>query len=248
MALQWKEPAIVPHAGGTALFNLVQLIGPNDWVRNGWITAPGAEVAGRTFFGLRRNAQVAAGYVEELLGDFPGFHDLVDPATAKRTRGFEMRDFVFNTIAAGACSYAWGIHTSLTLNDPATLVGLGFEHGPDFILKTFLKDCPGSILPVRVIHQVVTASLANVPHELAITVNGWTKTISWFIDGVLVDTYTPVVALDQMGGTPTVVGQNNAVMMDFKFRGYVPALGDMTIFRYGGGLTTPLLSMVEYNS
>lgn len=243
---QWKEPAIVPTFGGTQLFNLVQLIGPGDWVRNGWITAPAAENAGRMYFGLRRNAQVAAGYVEELLGDFPGFHDLVDPTTAKRTRGFEMRDFCYNVIAAGACSYAWGIHDYFTLNDPTTLVGLGFEHGPDFILKTFLKDMVGNVLPVRVVHQVVTAALANVPHELAITVDGWTKTIKWYIDGIVVDSYTPIVPVDGIGGTNTVPGQNNVVMQSFKFRGFVPALGDMTIFRYGGGLTNPLLSLVEY--
>jgi hypothetical protein len=239
--LTWKEPVISVINGGTIGFSALQLIGPADWVRtatagNGWLP-----FGNRELVGIQRSAQVAAGYVEENLQDFPGFHDLIDPTTGPRNKGIEWRDWIVTQQNVGACNFAWGVHDLLTVNDWTSLVGLGFEHGPDNIWKTFLKDCPGNVLPVRVIHQVALAALANVVHELAVTINGLTKQIRWMVDGVTVDTYTPVAPLDQIGGTAAVL------MQKFRYRGLVPANGNMIIWRYGGGLSTPLLLIREFD-
>lgn len=237
--MTWKDPAIVV-ATSTVLWGSTQILGPNDWVRTATSGVGPLNAGGRSLMGLRRSAQGAAGYVEDSLLGFPGIHDLIDPTTPRRNRGFEMRDIIANVISVGVCSYAWGIHDLITANDQTSLVGLGFEHGADYVLKTFLKDAPANALPPRVIHQAVTAALASVAHELAIVVDGWAKTIYWYIDGVLVDQYTPVAALDQTGGSAALE------MNTFRIRGVVAANGDMSIYRYGGGLALPVLLLREF--
>jgi len=199
-----------------------------------------ATIGKRLFYFLRRNATGVAAYAEANLGEAPGFHDLLDPTTAKRDRGFELTDIQVISIAVGACNYAWGIHDLLVANDWTTLVGLGFECGPDFILKTFLKDAPAGV--PRVVHQVVTVSLANVEHELTIIVDGWNKKISWLIDRVVVDTYVLAAPLDQMGGT--------AILTSLRIRARlnVPANGDATLYIHGAQLGTPILTLMETSS
>lgn len=237
--MSWKEGVIVV-GGSTALFNETQMIGPNDWVRTQTAGVGPLLANGRALMGLQRSAQGAAGYVEDNLLDFPDWHDLVDPTTPRRNRGFEVRDQIINVIAAGVCQYAWGFHDVITANDITTLVGLGFWHGADFVLKTFLNDAPGNALPVRSIRTVQTAYLANVLHELAIIVDGWTKTITWQIDGVTVDSFVPFQAVDQTGGSAVLQQQA------FRYRGFVPAAGNMSIYRYGHQITQPILTMREF--
>lgn len=236
--MSWRRAAVtisaLPSSGQPR-----QIIGPDDTTRTIVSGVPGTIVNFRNFAGGgRRNAQVAAGYVEENLGDFPGIHDLLDPTTPKRNRGFEIRDWIVNSIAVGACNYGWGLLDNTVVNDWTTLVGLGFEHGPDFILKTFLRDAPGGVN--RIVRQVQTVYLANVPHELMIVVDGDKKQVRWFVDSVLVDAYVPAAPLDQMGGAA------NAMSLKMRYRGLVPANGDMTIKFYGGELAAPILTLREF--
>lgn len=236
--MSWRRAAIIQSTLPSTQLSR-QIIGPDDALHTIVSGAGGTIVNFRMFAGGgRRNGQGAAGYVEENLQDFPGIHDLLDPTTAKRSRGFEIRDWVVNSIAAGACNYAWGLHDLVVANDWTTLVGVGFEHAADFQLKTFLKDAPAGV--PRVIHQVVTNSFANVPHELMIVVDGYLKQVRWFIDSVLVDSYIPVAQLDQMGGTAA------AMSLTMRYRGLVPAAGDMTIKFYGGELAAPILTLREF--
>lgn len=199
-----------------------------------------ATVGKRLFYFLRRNASGVAAYSESNLGEAPGIHDLLDPTTAKRDRGFELTDIFVLTMAVGACNFAWGIHDLVTVNDWTTLVGVGFECGPDFILKTFLKDAPAGV--PRVVHQVVTGALLNVEHELTIIVDGWKKKVFWYIDRVLVDSYVPVVPLDQMGGSAVVTS------LKMRSRLLVPANGDATLYIHGAELGTPILTLMETSS
>lgn len=235
--MSWRKAAIVSNTDANG--NDRQLIGPNDATQNRTSGVGGVMVNARMFAGgSRRSAQVAAGYVEQNLGDFPGIHDLLDPTTAKRTRGFEFRDWIVNVQAVGASSYAFGLHELVTVNDWTTLVGLGFEHGPDYQWKTFLKDAPAGV--PRVVHQTVINSFGNVPHELMVVVDGWLKQVRWFIDSILVDSYIPVVPLDQMAGAI------NVMSLKFRYRGLVPALGDMSIRYFGGELAAPILTLREF--
>lgn len=237
--MSYRKAAIVSNtdAGG----NDRQLIGPNDATQTRISGVGGVMLNMRLFAGGgRRNGQGAAGYVEQNLGDFPGIHDLLDPTTAKRTRGFEIRDWINNVIAVGACSYAWGLHDLVVVNDWTTLVGLGFEHGPDFQWKTFLKDAPAGV--PRVVHQTVCNAFGNVNHELMIVVDGWLKQVRWFIDSILVDSYIPVAPLDQMGGSAAIMS------LKMRYRGFVPIGGDMSIRYYGGELAGPILTYREFGS
>ena len=235
--MSWRKAAIV--ASTDAVGTDRQLIGPNDATQNRTSGVGGVLINARMFAGGgRRSAQVAAGYVEQNLGDAPGFHDLLDPTTPKRSRGFEIRDWINNITPVGVCSFAYGLHELVTVNDWTTLVGLGFEHGPDFIWKTFLKDAPAGV--PRVVHQVVTAALGNANHELMIVVDGFLKQIRWYIDSVLVDSYTPSIPLDQMAGAI------NVMPLKLRYRGLVPALGDMSIRYFGGELAAPILTLREF--
>jgi hypothetical protein len=236
--MSWRRAAIIvsslPSSGLPR-----QIIGPDDKITTATAGVPGTIINFRNFAGgNRRNGQGADGYVEENLGDFPGIHDLLDPTTAKRSRGFEIRDWIVNSIAIGACSFGWGLHDLVVANDWTTLVGLGFEHGPDFQWKTFLKDAPAGV--PRVVHQTVLASFGNVPHELMIVVDGFLKQVRWFVDSIQVDSYTPSIPLDQMGGTVA------AMSLRMRYRGLVPAGGDMQTKFYGGELAAPLLTLREF--
>ena len=199
-----------------------------------------ASVGSRLFYSLRRNGQGAAGYAEANFGEPPGIHDLLDPTTPKRIRSFELTDIQTIIMPVGVCNYAWGIHDLVVVNDWTTLVGVGFECTNNFILKTFLKDAPANV--PRVIHQTVLAALANVEHELTIVVDGWNKKIFWYVDRVLVDSYVPLITLDQMGGSAVTTG------LKIRSRGLVPIAGDMTIFFNGSDIGTPLLSLMEIAS
>lgn len=235
--MSWRKAAIVSNsdAGGTDR----QLIGPGDPVQTRISGVGGVMINARMFAGGgRRNGQGAIGYVEQNLGNAPGFHDLLDPTTPKRSRGFEFRDWINNQVAVGPCSYAYGIHDLVTVNDWTTLVGLGFEHGADFQWKTFLKDAPAGV--PRVVHQVVCAAFGNVNHELMVVVDGFLKQVRWFIDSILVDSYIPVVQLDQMAGSI------NSVTLNLRYRGIVPINGDMSIRYHGGELAAPLLTLREF--
>ena len=235
----WKEPVLVVASGGTITAGATQVLGPQDWVRTNVSFPAVIHSGGKALFGLRRSAQVGAGYVEDNLQDVPGFHDLIDPTTAKRNRGFEMRDVIVTIQGIAGNSFAFGIHDLLTVNDWTSLVGLGFEHGVDNIWKTFLKDENPVGGLARVVRQVATAALATVAHELTISIDGWNKKITWLVDGVIVDTYVPIAPLERIGGSAAVL------MQKLRYRGLVPANGDFTIHRFGNGMAAPILSLIE---
>lgn len=235
----WKGPVITVASGGTIQGGATQVLGPADWTRTQSAFPALIHSGGRALVGLRRSGGVAISYVEDNVQDVPGFHDLIDPTTAKRTLGFEIRDVVMTIQAVGLSSFAFGIHDLLTVNDHSTLVGLGFEHGVDSLWKTFLKDENPVGGLARVVHQVATAISAAAAHELCIQIDGWNKKITWLIDGVIVDSYVPVVPLERIGGSAAVV------MQKLRYRGVVPIGGDFSIYRFGNGLAAPLVSLLE---
>ena len=232
--MAWKQAAIVSKIDAPP----AQVLGPNDAVRTAVFQAP-ANLGARQFYSMRRNGLGVAGYVENNLGEAPGIHDILDPLVPRRNRGFEISD-VEALLIVGLCNYAFGIHDLVVPNDWTTLVGLGFECASDYVLKTFLKDAPAGV--PRVVHQTATGYLLNVEHELTIVVDGYKKKIFWYIDRVLVDSYTPLVPLDQMGGN------NVTTSLRLRMRGLVPAGADLTMYILGGEVRTPVLSLLETSS
>lgn len=175
---------------------------------------------------LRRNANAAAARMSHDYGLAPGFHHLVDPATAKEQATLIFEDWAAVAIAAGACDVAIGLHEHITPADASTLVGVGFRCGADLIWHSFVNDCPTNVAPVTVRRDVALGVSAAALHRLTIVVDGPSKTISWLIDGVTVDTWSPPATLDQM----TAAGPK------VQWSAVVPALGDATILFHGGGL------------
>lgn len=144
----------------------------------------------------------AAARMQELGPEAPPFHHLVDPTTPAIPQAIVFRDYVAATISALACETVFGFHDHITPTDKSTLVGVGFRAGADHVWHAFVNDCPTNVAPVTVRHDVALAALSSVFHDLAIVIDGRTKTISWYVDHVLVDSWTPSAALDQMLPAP----------------------------------------------
>lgn len=132
----------------------------------------------------------------------PLFHSLVDPAGPVLPMAFIFEDFIAATITALACETVFGFHEHITLGDKTTLVGVGFRAGADHIWHSFVNDCPTGVAPVTVRRDTTLTPLSTTFHRLTIVIDGRTKTIYWFIDDVLVDSWVPGAALDLMGPTP----------------------------------------------
>jgi PKD repeat protein len=154
-------------------------------------------------FQLTKTAGVAAVRMQELGPEAPPFHHLVDPALPAIPYALVLRDYVAAVITAQACETVFGFHGHITPTDKTTLVGVGFRAGADHVWHAFVNDCPTNVAPVTVRRDTVLAGkLSSVFHDLAIVIDGRTKTISWYIDHVLVDSWTPGAALDQMLPAP----------------------------------------------
>jgi hypothetical protein len=196
-------------------------------------TAQAGVLFGGIYCYLFQRAASALARVERFFGSAPVIHSYVDPATSFIPAALVIEDYVSGLIAAGACECIFGIWEHVTANTLNTLVGVGFRAGVDNIWHTFVRDCPGNVPPVTVRHDVATAALMTAQHKLTIIIDGRTKTITWKIDGVVVDSWTPPAALDQMGPTP---GPKIGYAM------IVPLNGDCLMRIHGGGL--PLLRIV----
>lgn len=188
-------------------------------------------IEGLRFRGLRRNGQAAAGYLGRYLGLAPSIHDLLNTESPTRPFSIILDDWVRNDIAAGAVSYAFGFLDHLTDFDSATLVGLGWEHGADHAWKTFVKDCPGAVLPVTTRHQTAIAGkFANAIHRLSLVIDGPKREVRWYMDGALVDTWAPTAPLGQTAPA------SKAHRLMLRYRAIVPANGDVSIRFHGGGV------------
>lgn len=153
-------------------------------------------------FTLTKIAGAAARRMEHRGPHAPSFHALVDPGTPAIQAVIIFEDFVSATISALACETVFGFHEHITVGDKTTLVGVGFRAGADHIWHSFVNDCPTGVAPVTVRRDTTLAPLSTSFHRLSIVMDGRTKTISWWIDGVLVDSWTPGAPLDLMLAIP----------------------------------------------
>lgn len=211
---------------GQSAAGVVTTFGKIAVAESGQTTAANALVDRVWMRTLRRNANVAAARMQSDFGIAPGFHHLVDPSTAAEAATLVMEDFFSATIALGACGVAVGFIETITQGDPSTQVGVGFRCGVDHVWHAFVRDCPTNVAPVTVRRDTALAALATDLHRLTLIIDGPTKTITWQVDGVTVDAWTPPAALDQMlPAGPKIMWAAD-----------VPASGDVTIRYHGGGL------------
>lgn len=151
---------------------------------------------------LTKVAGAAAVRMQQLGPHAPLFHQLLDPSTPAVPVAIVFEDFVAATITALACETVFGFHEHITPGTVNTLVGVGFRAGADHIWHSFVNDCPTNVAPVTVRRDTTLSPLSTAQHRLSIVIDGRTKTISWFIDDVLVDSWIPGAALDQMTPAP----------------------------------------------
>jgi hypothetical protein len=209
-----------------------QIFGEVAATQNNNTTQAGALFGGLWHYTINRAASALA-RMERFFGIAPAFHSYLDPTGPVMPAALVIEDSVSGLITAGACEVIFGIFEHVTANTLNTLVGIGFRAGVDNIWHTFVNDCPGNAPPVTVRHDVATAALMTAQHKLTIIIDGRTKTITWKIDGVTVDSWTPPTPLDQMSPTPGP---------KLGYAAIAPLNANVTIRMHGGGL--PLLRLV----
>lgn len=223
-ALALSDPLIAIGQSGTVS---TAVYGPVALTELNQTSAANALVDRMWLHTVRRNGNAAAARMSNDVALAPGFHNLVDPATAPELVTLIFESYVSAAIAVGLCDVAIGYVEHIDPTLAATLVGVGFRCGPDHIWHTFVNDCPTNVAPVTVRRDVaIVGKLASDLHRMAIVVDGAAKTIYWLIDGLIVDQWKPGAALDQM--TPLGPKVQWCVV--------VPALGDATLRLHGGGI------------
>jgi hypothetical protein len=224
LAVALSQPIVMAGASGAGT---TDTYGNSATLEANQITAANVLIDRMWLRTLTRSAQAAAARMEKSFGLAPGFHHLVDPLTVKHAATLIIEDYFSATIVAGACGVVFGFAEHITPGDPTTLVGVGFKCGPDHIWHAFVNDCPTNVAPVTVRRDTAIAGkLSTDLHRLAVIIDGPTKTISWLIDGAIVDTWKPPAPLDQMTATgPKML-----------WAASVPINGNVTIRYHGGGI------------
>lgn len=195
-----KILAYVPGASGSAASAMP--FGETAPVASGQTSADNVLFDKFWCYQLTKTAGAAAVRMQQLGPEAPLFHHLVDPATPKIPVLVVFEDYVSATITALACETVFGFHEHITLGDKTTLVGVGFRAGSDHVWHAFVNDCPTGVAPVTVRRDTALSPLSTTFHRLSIVIDGRTKTIYWYIDNQLVDSWTPGAALDQMSPAP----------------------------------------------
>jgi hypothetical protein len=168
--------------------------------------APGEKLWMRYIF---RTGSGTAETMRQDAGIAPPFHHLLDPGTVASQFTVIYEDLVFVTAFTGACRAAVGFWNYVTAGDKTTLMGIGFYADVvDNKWHPFVIDSATGTAPFTTLYNPATLLLCTAPHRLKFIIDGPTKTIDWYIDGVSVGTYTPVAALRFMAPPANVTGPN----------------------------------------
>jgi hypothetical protein len=198
---------------------------------SGHTLAPGEKLWMRYIF---RTANATPETVRQDTGSSPPFHHLLDPGTVASAFTLIYEDLVFVTAITAGVRAVVGHWQYVTAGDKTTLMGIGFYADQvDNKWHPFVFDSATGGAPYTSLYDVTTLLLCTAPHRMKIIIDGPTKTITWYIDGVQVGTYTPVAALRFVAGAANVTGTN--VMTG----GFVPANQTLTIRNLAGSI--PLL-------
>lgn len=126
----------------------------------------------------------------------------LDPSRAGAPAIYRVRDTLLHRRSAGTgrTRASWLLTTDgqpdATVNNVGGAIGFISEvaqgaAGPTAWRTHFSNN------NLSLLRQIVTAADPTVPHELVVEIDGIEKRVNWYIDGVKVDTYKPVV-----GGLP----------------------------------------------
>jgi hypothetical protein len=228
---------------------VIQACGTSGSVLVGGIAGAGAaattSIAGELkdkmwMYRMRRNGNATPETMRHSLGIAPPFQHLVDPGTVTSQFTLVWENVVEADVAIGTCRVFAGLCQYVTAGDGTTLMGVGFyADDTDNKWHTFVRDSAAGTAPVTSQRDTTLTQLMTAIHRLKIVFDGATKTIYWYIDGTLVDSWTPAAALDRMTPAANVAGPE--VMVG----AFVPANKDVSVRAYAGALAN---IRTEWNS
>jgi hypothetical protein len=186
---------------------------------------------------MRRSGVLPAAAMQNDFGLSPNIHHLLDPSVSTSQSGCVFELMLQATFAVGAHRVVAGFINFITATDPTTLLGVGFFcDSTDSLWHCFVSDCPTGVAPVTMRRDTATTVTCALPHRMKFIIDGSTHTVTWFIDGTQVDTWTAAAALDRTAAAANVTGTETMVMS------FSPANGDITVRSHAGAI--PLVRQV----
>lgn len=173
---------------------------------------------------IRRSGGGSKERVFRTWGPFP-FHHIVDPTGAMAGWSIIASDLIRVAFTSGTARAFFGFWSFNTSTDETSRVGAGFwADSTDDRWTSGVYDGTGT--PSTTLHQTQHSSLpANATNiRLSVELNAKDKTVYFYADGVLVDSYTPAAPLAQMTNCPR-----------FGYHLITNAAADCSIRTFGGG-------------
>lgn len=132
------------------------------------------------------------------------FHHILDPTGGYAGWTWIVQDLLLIAFTSGHSWEFFGSWSFNTANDETSAVGVGFRtNDTDGYWTSSLRDGTGT--PSTVVHETaLTTVTATVPRRLSVVCDAASKSVLWYADGVLVDSYTPSVALSAMTNIPNL--------------------------------------------
>lgn len=173
-----------------------------------------------------RQTARSGGGVKESWGRHWGalaFHHILDPTGGYAGWTIIMQDLVKVTFTAGNAWVFFGSFSFNTASDETSAVGAGWRtNNTDGYWTSTLRDGTGT--PSTALHETAqTGVTSTVPRRLSTVLDAETKSVLWYADGVLVDSYTPSAAISQMTNVP-----------NFGYFGITAAGADCKFMHFGG--------------
>jgi hypothetical protein len=189
---------------------------------------------------IQKTAAAALFTAYSSVGAAPQFHHLLDAATAASRYVLVFESLVWVTGTANAPRSFAGFCGFMGVGVPADLLGIGFYADTvDNKWHTFVRDTPTGVTGSAVSRRDTTTTILQTSiHKLRFVIDGTTKTVTWYIDGVQVDQWVCTVSLDRMNILANVTGPLVAL------GALCPANATITMEMYGGAL--PLVRFGMY--
>lgn len=188
----------------------------------------GGDGAGLHYRRLRRSG----GGVKERWFDDWGpvpFHHIVDPTQGQAACSIILSDLIVPTFDSGHAWVFFGLGGLNTATDETSWTGVVWKTNySDLYWTSGLYTGTGT--PSTTTHETTHSGLSfnatgvTQAHRLSIELAADTKTINWYANGVLVDSYTPAAALGQFTNCPHML-----------YYGITNASADCSIYCMGGG-------------
>ena len=179
---------------------------------------------------MRRSGVLPANAMTNDFSYAPCINHLLDPGyTSQSSAVFE--DMLQVDFTIGVARVAAGFIDFITATDSTTLLGVGFYcDSADGKWHTFAREAPTGAAPVTSLHDFASTVTCVLPHRLKMIIDGSNHTAYWYIDGTLIDQWTPAAALDRVTPAANITGPKTMEMA------FCPANGDVTVRSHAGAI------------